>query len=289
MLTVRRGLVWTGCLVVALLASPGARAAAADAGVLDAKRKAAAQLMHDGHYNEALALIGEVTAADDKQYNDHLQLARALEKLSRSNEALREYKRVLELTSAGASGDERSARQEADKRVKQLDPSGVKIDAAVEDFQRKLDALERDAAAARSMSSMERLFKLRATLWQVEGRKDRIGLEVSSKLAWQDTGYEVREGMAYRVRGAGTWKTRAMDNSKYVETTANGIPNSPVTNQGHRGQLCGRVGGKYFILGEDKVFVAPASGHLELLSNDDEAGQRKVDTGSIMVLIEPKE
>lgn len=289
-LTLRCGLVWTGCLIVALLASGAIAAApAVDAGVLEAKRKAAAQLLHDGHYNEALALLGEVTAADDKQYGDHLVMARALEKVGRSNDALRQYKRVMELTSAGAGGDERAARQEADKRVKQLDPAGVKIDAAIDDFQRKLDALEREAVATRSMSSMERLFKLRATVWQVEGRKDRVGVEVSSKLGWQDTGYEVKKGVAYRVRAAGTWKTRLSEGGKLVDVTANGIANSPVDGQGHRGQLCGRVGSDYIILGEDKAFVAPANGRLELMSNDPEAGARKAETGEIEVLIEPKE
>src|SRR5690349_6716151 len=49
--------------------------------VQDVKRKTAAQLIHDGHYEEGLALLSEVTAGDGGTYGDHLVMARAMEKL----------------------------------------------------------------------------------------------------------------------------------------------------------------------------------------------------------------
>src|SRR5438105_8311054 len=128
--------VLTFCAFAALLLTcltfrPSPARAAADA-VLDAKRKAAAQLLKDGRPADALALLGEVTAADDTFYADHLLIARAHDKLGHAADALRHYKRVLDLASPNAqSSEERQARQEADKRIKQLDPQGGKIDAAV--------------------------------------------------------------------------------------------------------------------------------------------------------------
>src|SRR5437016_4623190 len=67
--------------------------AAADA-VLDAKRRAAAQLLHDGKPAEAIALLEEVTKATDTAYADHLLMARASEKLGQTSDALRHYRRV---------------------------------------------------------------------------------------------------------------------------------------------------------------------------------------------------
>src|SRR3954469_5354629 len=93
--------------IAALMMRPAA-SKAADA-VLDAKRRAAAQLLHDGKPAEAIALLEEVTKATDTAYADHLMMARASEKLGQTSDALRHYRRVLELiSSAPRDNEERS-------------------------------------------------------------------------------------------------------------------------------------------------------------------------------------
>ena len=68
-------------LLTALCVRPTWTDAASD-GVLDAKRKAAAQLLRDGKASDALALLTEVVAVDDKLYSDQLLMARACDKLA---------------------------------------------------------------------------------------------------------------------------------------------------------------------------------------------------------------
>src|SRR4030088_2567141 len=90
-----RGSCWIrSCAIFALIASilmlRPALSLAADA-LLDAKRREAAG---------ALALLEEVTKAVDNVYGDQLMMARASDKLGQTSDALRHYRRVIEMTSS---------------------------------------------------------------------------------------------------------------------------------------------------------------------------------------------
>jgi hypothetical protein len=255
--------------------------------VLDAKRKAAAQLLRDGKVTDAMTILTEVIAADDTLYSDHLLMAHAQDKLGDSAEALAEYRRVLELLSPNpANPDERKARQEADKRVKQADPMAAKIDLAVDDYLRKLDALEREAIAGRNMAALGRIFRLRGMTWQAERVKDRVVAEVAAKGDWQLAGLELRGGQTYHVRAAGTWRVRPGGAGALVECTAGGpTQNRKPAYAGVCGQLMGMVDGKQFGLGEDKVFTAPTSGPLQMIEIENNSGDRANNKGSLQVMI----
>jgi hypothetical protein len=256
-------------------------------GVLDAKRKAAEQLVHDGKYADAVTLLGEITAVDDSGYNDHLLLARAYEKLGQGNEAIRQYKTVLALLPGSPSAvAERTARQEADKRLKVLDPMGAKVDAAVDEIERKLATLESDALAARSMTATERVFRLRGAVWQAERRKEHGFCEVFANGVWQDAGMTVVAHHTYRVRAAGTWRVRGASEGSLLECTALGMEVRPASSYGKMGQLIGQVGGKFYSLGQDVRFTPEASGSLVLIENDEGAPYRTSNKGSLQVLIE---
>jgi hypothetical protein len=276
-----------GLVVVVVVMLGQASGAAANDAVLDAKRKAAAQLLKDGKTADALTLLGEVTKTDDTFWGDHLMMARACEKLGRASEALHHYKRVLELTpGAPAAADERAARQEADKRVKQLDPMGGKIDAVVDEYVRKLDTLEREAIASRNMAALERIFRLRGMIWEAEKVKDAGFCEVQAHGEWQTTGLTVKEGQTYRVRAAGTWSVKG--ERGLVECTAAGTKERADASVSYRmGQLLGQVNGKQMPLGEDVTFTAPASGMLMLIEGDLGESYRTANKGSLQVLIAP--
>lgn len=277
--------------VVALLLAAIAVRHAASAGpsdvVLEAKRKAAAQLLHDGKVTDAMTLLTEVTAVDDTLYSDHLLMAHAQEKLGDSAEALAEYRRVLELLSPNpANPDERKARQEADKKVKQADPMAAKIDVAVDDYLRKLDALEREAVAGRNMAALGRVFRLRGMTWQAERVKDRAVAEVLARGGWQPVALDVRGGQTYRVRAAGTWRVRPGGVGPLIECTADGpAQNRKPSYSGVCGQLMGMVDGKLFMLGEDKVFTAPTSGPLQLIETENNTADRANNKGALQVMI----
>jgi tetratricopeptide (TPR) repeat protein len=288
-----RGVLGIALLVMGLSAHLAPGAAASDA-VLDAKRKAAAQLLRDGKASDALALLTEVVAVDDKRYGDHLLMARACDKLAETAEATRQYHRVLELLpTAPANAEERAARAEADKKLKQIDPLSGKIDAVVDDYERHLDTLEREAIAGRNMAALERLFRLRGMTWQADKAKDRGYLEVfadTSHGAWQHSGLDVRAGQSYRVRAAGTWQIRGNGGPQSRLTcTASGTDQRKGADFGYRyGALLGQVNGKIFTLGEDAVFSAPASGELLFIESDENDAARATNKGSVQVLIVPQ-
>jgi hypothetical protein len=276
-------------LVIGALAAASWRGLVGSAradGVLDAKRKAAELLVHDGKYADAVTLLGEITAVDDSGYNDHLLLARAYEKLGQGNEAIRQYKTVLALLPGSpSSAAERAARQEADKRLKVLDPMGAKLDGAVEEIERKLAALESEALAARSMPAVERVFRLRGALWQAERRTDHGFCEVFANGAWQDSGLDLRAGQTYRIRAAGTWRVRGKNGAR-VECTAAGTDEAPGNYIGRIGQLEAQVGNKFHILGQDATLTPEVSGRLMLIANENDQKDRLKNTGSVQVVIE---
>jgi tetratricopeptide (TPR) repeat protein len=280
-------IVSAGVLATLALALRPSVTIAADA-VLDAKRRAASQLVHDGKLAEALSIMEEVTKIDDTAFADHLLMARAHDKQGQTAEALRQYRRVIELTSPSArDSEERSARQEADKKLKALDPLGSKIDETTEEFYRKLDSLEREAVGARSMLALERVFRMRGMLWQAQKRRDHAFCEVFASGAWQDSGLDVRAGQTYRVRAAGTWRVKGKGEA-LVECTAAGMNERPPNYIGREGQLEAMVGTKAYILGEDALITPETSGRLQLIENDDGQPFRLKNAGSLQVLIQPR-
>jgi hypothetical protein len=199
-------------------------------------------------------------------------MARACDKLGRDSEALVHYKRARDLLPGSpVAADERNARQEAERRIKAIDPIGPKVDQAVDEYLRKLDSLERDALTARSMSAMERIFKLRGHTWMAQG---------FSELSWQDSGFPLVAGQKYHARAAGSWTIKG-----HFTVTAAGTAARPGTAQGKAGQLLGHVADKFFVIGEDSVFTAPASGTLLLMCNEDQPARVEC-RGSIPVLVE---
>jgi hypothetical protein len=247
--------------------------AASDA-VLDAKRRAAAQLLKDGKPSDALALLGEITSVDDSSYNDHLMMARANEKLGHVNEASIHYRRVMELLASSAG------------KLKQIDPLAGKVDAIVDDAQKKLDVLERDAVTSHNMTALARIFRLRGSMWQAEKVKDRGYTEVSSELRWQSSGFELKEKQSYHLRAAGTWRIAGVKASDgMIECTAAGSDKRDDLSGLRNGQLVGQVKGKRIVLGEDVVFTAPASGTLELITYDITDNVLHKNRGSIAVLV----
>lgn len=274
-------------LLAVLILQRHGSAASSDV-VLDAKRKAAAQLLREGKAADCLSLLTEVVAADDTLYSDHLLMAHANEKLGHAAEALPHYRRVIELLpTASTNREERSAYQEADKKIKLVDPLSAKLDAMGDDYQKKLDGLEREALAARNMTALERIFRLRGMAWNADRIKGRGFAEVSANGGWQTTGMELKEKQTYRVRAAGTWRIQgATAKDPQIECTANGTDKRKVPIAvAIVGQLEGQVDGKFFPLGEDVTFVSPGSGPLTLIEFDVDGSARLHNKGSLQVLI----
>src|SRR5690349_2882557 len=134
-------------------------AAPAPDNLSDAKRRAAADLMREGNTADAVAMLREVLRADPDQYKDHLQLARALDKLNRPAEAAEEYHRAADLI-ASRHVDDRATKAEVERRLRVLDARTAKIVAAEDEFLKRLDVLEREAVAAKDMRALERVFAL---------------------------------------------------------------------------------------------------------------------------------
>lgn len=260
-----------------------ARVAGAADAVVDAKRKAAADLLRDNKAAEAVALLREVVAATDPDsYKDHLQLARAYDKSNQPGPAVDAYRRTLELASL-ATADERAARAEAERRLAALDVRTQKVIAAEEEFLKKLDALERDAIAARDVRAVERVFRVKAGLFKAAGRTDRGGAHVVAAAGWQDSGFDVKAGATYRVRAVGT--------SRYlsgVTASPDGGPRPSANGFAPLGMLVGQIDrkpGAQFKLGSNGRFAAESDGRLLLLLNCVDV-ELKGATGGATVVIE---
>jgi tetratricopeptide (TPR) repeat protein len=265
-------------LVVAL--SPAGRAGGAGADALvDAKRKAAADLIRDGKTADAIALTLEVLKADPDNYRDHLLLARAYDKQNKQADAAEQYRRVLATL---APADDRAVRAEAERRLKVLDVQMIKIQAAEDEFLKKLDALERDAIAAKDAAAVRRVFRLKGGLYNATDRRDRRGFEVVAGMAWQDTGLTVTAGHAYRVRAVGTFHVK-----QGVDSTPEGTDALKANYQGPIGLLLGRVGDnqKLIQVGSTCRFMADNSGKLILLLNP-QLDDKSSGSGAVTVLIE---
>ena len=273
-------------LAVGVMLVPQRTSAAADA-VTDAKRKAAIQLLKEGKPADALSLMAEVTKADDTQFSDHLILAHIQEKLGLNQEAMRQYRRVMELVPASSSkADEKAAHAEADRKLKMMDPMAAKTDVVIEDFVRKLDALEKDAIASRNIVALARVFRLRGMTWQADGVTDRGYLEVKANAGWQPVSMDIKPGQRYRIRAAGTWRVHAKaGSSTMIDCTAAGVSGTSEEPSGNWGSLFGNMPGKgFFIVGENNL-VTLVPGAQFNVRDDGTAADR---SGSVQVVITPE-
>ena len=274
-------------LIFASINAPQQVWAASSDAVVDAKRKAAAQLLKDGKFADAISLYNEVVQADPAVFTDHLQLARAHDKLNHSAESIAAYKKVLDLIPiTTTNADERAAKSEAERKAKVVavrDTVSGKIETTADEYVKKLDLLEREAISTRNLAALTKIFRLKGSTWVAMGYKDRGYLEVVANLQWQKTNVEVRQGQVYRVRAAGTWTVYAA-NPAPSDLTANGLGKKNHTGY-ISGSLLGQVNGKQFQLGEDATFTAPANGVLELMEEELNHQDRIRNKGSIAVLI----
>src|SRR5438874_5295603 len=251
--------------------------------VVDAKRRAASQLMRDGKVNEAVLLINEVIKGDTTNYHDYLLLARAYDKLNKATDAVESYNHVLDLLANSAgNAEERQVKTEADKRIKVLDAQGIKIRSAEDEFIKKLDGLEREAIAARDIAAVRRIFRLKAGIYKAGGRRDRIGVEIVMAHGWQNTDFVVKAGVTYRIRAAGIFEIHPG-----LESTADGVGTQSANGVGVLGMLIAQVEGKsgYIKLGSSGRLTPEQTGSLMLLLNSTQA-EEVMSSGGVTVLIE---
>lgn len=253
--------------------------------VVDAKRRAATDLMRDGKAIEAVALIQEVIGVEPGNYKDHLLLGRAYDKLNKSSDAVRAYRATLAKLPPTAGGpDERMARAEAERRLKILDQMTAKVRLAEEEFLKKLDLLEREAISARDIRAVDLVFRLKAGVYRGGGRTDAGGIEVLAAGEWQDSGVVVVKGRQYRIRAVGTW-----DLGPISSCTGDGLPDAS-TGTVRKGALLSKLGN----FGSDPLtsasigtFTAPETGSVCFISAAADRAQRQKYSGSLFVLIEP--
>ena len=261
--------------VLLLVLAPAARSADA---VTDAKRRAASELMRDGKVTEAIALTQEVVKADASNYRDHLLLGRAYDKLNKSSEAVAAYRRVAELL---GPNDDRSIRAEVERRLKILDVQNAKIQTLEDEFLKKLDALEREAIAAKDMAAVRRVFRLKAGIYKASERRDRVGVEVNAAESWQDGGIVLQAGRTYRIRAAGVYRIHAG-----VDCTPDGTSAYPENFQGRNGMLVGKVDGSAVSqIGSSGRMTPDRTGRLIFLLNTTMA-EKADSSGSVTVLVE---
>lgn len=277
-------------VLLACLTAGGVLHAAADE-LVDAKRSAALKLLREGKTAEGVALLLEVVKVQDTNYADFAALARAYDKLGRTAEAVQSWRKVQQLTSDSSKlPAERSARQEADRRLRALDALNNKVDALVDRWVKELDALDREAEQTKNEEALERLWSLRAGVLRAAGSPDRTAMLVlSTPPNWQDTGFKVIKGHRYRITARGRWK---MGPNPADECTAAGLTGLPPNQYGPIGMLQGAIIDParkapplMFKVGELLEFEAPVSGTLGLGRNEDLAAG--VDnSGALRVLIE---
>jgi tetratricopeptide (TPR) repeat protein len=251
--------------------------------VVDAKRRAASELMRDGKVSEAVSLINEVLKVDNTNYRDYLLRARAYDKLNKASDAVESYYRVLDLLSnAAGNAEERQLKAEADKRIKVLDAQIMKIRGAEDEFLKKLDILEREAIAARDIPAVRRIFRLKAGIYKAGGRRDRAGVEIVMAQAWQNSDFVVKAGVTYRIRAVGTYQIRPG-----LESTADGVGTQSGNGVGALGMLIAQVEGKpgYIKLGSSARLTPEQSGALMFLLNSTHAEEAN-SSGGVTVLIE---
>jgi tetratricopeptide (TPR) repeat protein len=271
----------TGIILALTLVLAATVANAGDA-VTEAKRKAANDLMKEGKTTDAIAMINEVLKADPENYKDHLLLARAYDKLNKSQLAAEQYRHSLTIM-LSTSTEDRALKTEVERRLKVLDLQMNKIQAAEEDFLKKLDLLERESISARDAAAVRRVFRLKTGVYRAQERRDRGGAEVFAADGWREAGFDVQAGKGYRVRTVGTFRLPGAG-----ESTADGVAQKPSANgEGPQGLLLAQIQGAkgYLKLGSNGRFVAENSGKLYFLLSATEA-EKTGGAGSVTVLIE---
>lgn len=269
-----------GGVILSLLLLVLAPAARASDAVTEAKRRAASELMRDGKVAEAIALTQEVVKADAANYRDHLLLGRAYDKLNKGSEAVASYRRVLDLL---GPNDDRAVRAEVERRLKILDAQMIKIQAAEDELLKKLDALEREAIAARDSRAVERIWKLKGGVWSAQGLKDRACCEILAAAEWQTCGLSIIKGRTYRIRAVGEW-----DITPGLHCTAEGVSDRPSGGAGAYGSLIARVESAPdpIAVGSNATFIAPVSGRLLFITAMPTRAEREKNSGSVTVMIQ---
>ncbi len=255
---------------------------------LEAKRKAGALAIRAGNLQEALVFLNEVSASSEATCHDQISLARVLEKLNRPRDAAETYRKVLEMTFETARDpDEKAARGEAERRLRVLDPLWDKVRQARDRFFKDLDALEREAEAARNDVAAEQLCRLRGAVLRAENNPSFAALLLPATANnYYPTGYKMYAGQTYRIRAAGTWR---MNQGPEGESTADGNPKVRSSDGVFRqGQLLGVLNTTLpgLQLGADVEFVAPSTAILGL--GHYESGPATDNSGLLRVYIERK-
>lgn len=251
--------------------------------ILDAKRKAAHDLMREGKAVEAVALIQEVIGVEPGNYRDHLLLGRAYDKLNKSSDAVRAYRATLAKLPPTAGGpDERMARAEAERRLKILDQMTGKVRLVEEDFLKKLDVLEKEAASARDQAALVRVLKLKAGVYAASDHPDCGGFEVRAVVNHQESPFLLEAGRTYRLRAAGNFTIQGLD------CTPDGLKKMSSDNVAPIGALVCFVREDprgYVGVGSGVSFTPKQSGKLNLFLHASDV-ERKGASGTVYVLVE---
>jgi hypothetical protein len=254
--------------------------AAESSSVVEAKRSAAQKMAREGKLEDAISLLNEVVASDSKTYRDYLALARLQDKLGRGGAAKTNYRLLLNELGNPRDLEERQARAEAEKRTKALDANGVKIDATVEAFLTKLDAIEKEAMPSKDTEALDRLFRLKGSVLRAEGRMDTGYCEVPAGGGlYTSCGLIVRRGDKLHVWARGTWATDG------VECSAAGRKSKILNSRPYLMLLATIEGKGSYACGEESVITITDPGQLMFYPNLP-AGAAPVDPkGMIMVLV----
>jgi hypothetical protein len=265
---------------VALSAVPTVRG---DDSLVEAERRTIATLIRNGDLAHAAAVCKELLTKDPTHYQDHLTLAHIDEKLGKPTESLAEYETVLDLVpEIPQDSNQRSARAEADRRVRSLDPTAEKLQVAISDFDKKLQSLERAARESSDRAGIVRIERLRNELAELSPKRRHIVVNVPADAPWFDTGFTVISGEEYAVVAVGEWAT-----SKDADSPSDAGGRADE----HYGEfpLCALLGGivpnHAFLLGTRATFIASDTGFLKLSMNAPQDGSRKAARGSQRVYI----
>jgi hypothetical protein len=271
-------------VIVLFALAPSLRAADA---LTDAKRRAAGDLIKEGKNVEAIALLEEVLQVDPDQWKDQLTIARAYDKLNKTSEAAKYYRKVLRgVSTASAGAPERAARVEVERRLKVLDQQSAKIDASIDEMMKKLAGLEREAEAGKNADAVDRINRLRAALMSADGRDDRGGCELAAnQAAWTRTGFTVRKGETYHVSARGTWHVGPREECGPEGIAARKYLGRPVGIVMASVEGSNKEGEEFTSIGRDTTFVAPATGMLVVNCWESPADKRD-NSGSLILLIE---
>lgn len=276
-------------LALSVMLLPAVCSAQTTEGALDAKRKAGAQFVRDGKLQEALVMLAEVAESSDAGYRDHLALARVCDKLNRTKNAADAYRKVLSTTSDSTrNSEERTARAEAERRLKAIDPVSEKIRLARQRMLKEAEELLREADASRSDAAIEQAFRLYCSMVAAEPNSGVLAMVVPMKVGpghSNSTGMPVVAGQVYRCRARGTWRVGPTPDT---ECNANGLEKR--NEYGPIGMLVLSVDGRapYLQPGTDSEVTIPRNGVLYIGPNVPDSS-RVQGSGSLFVLIERKD